>query len=217
MQSVQIRRNKRSRIKFPRKTVSKNSDKKPSLSLFKVNEIKFAEFAKDKAHQTLPKKKLVSFFSDYGFGTPIGLLPNFITKDNPLFENTVQWDFEITVGKDFIFNDGVYQEFYKYFQKNLQYTDDLNVVNAFRKWINSKYLKGKVGRPKVYRDSITGIIYGLNKKSLRVIELFIAGNKLEQIRRIINPKTKSFSKKKTEINQINRILRENKDLLIKKV
>ncbi len=118
------------------------------------NENKFAEFIKDKPHQIFEKKKTVEIpFSLFFCPFPISFLLNRqeqlnkplqnVSKISSLLGGIYCYRFDIAVGKEFIFDDGVHQEFSRHFKNNLQKIKNLCVESAFVEWIATTYLNAK--------------------------------------------------------------------------
>jgi hypothetical protein len=188
------------------------------------NERKFIEFIQDKSHRVNERKESRAIplgFTNFPYPLQkrsFHFLPN-VFKANTTFGEMYCLSYEVTVGKEFIFEKGIYQDFYKHFQINLSNVEGLDLVKEFNLFISSHLIPtgNKPGRPKILKDNSTGEIKNIKPENKIIIGLWEEGLGYEAIRFQIHPKTKMCATKKTQIDKIKRKLNFYKDLLKRKV
>ena len=198
-----VKKHKKSRRHNPTRKIIKSNP------TYRENEIKFAEFAKDKPHRIIDRKTQFGF-PETDWVQSLRMISG-VELSPPLIV-------EITVGKDFVFDNGVYKEFYRHFQDSLRRKEMLDLGREMNNFLSDFLIPigRKVGRQKVFRDSSTGEIVGIKKENLILIQLCENGESLEAIRFHFYPKTRMDRNKKTEISKIKRKLRDYNHLLKRK-
>ncbi len=110
----------------------------------RVNEEKFSAFAQDKPHQIIEKKISIPNFLLSHCPLEIMFFPDLfpeVFKIDSIFGDFYFCPLEISVDKNLVFRDGVYQEFYRHYQTKLQGIPNLNLGKEFDDFLKSYALK----------------------------------------------------------------------------